>query len=104
MAQDGSRGPRTSFFDECPSVLLIFYKNGKNARDILKKGVPGGSREAPGRRPGPQATPTYFLGKQGGGQGSGERGKRRPSRGFERDATVSTLPLPDVHPAKPEEF
>ena len=26
-----------------------------------------------------------------------------PSGAFERDATVSTLPLPDVHPAKREE-
>ena len=26
-----------------------------------------------------------------------------PSGGFERDATVSTLPVPDVHPAKREE-
>ena len=41
--------------------------------------------------------------KKGEKRGSGERGKPRPSGRFERDATVSTLPVPDVHPAKREE-
>ena len=67
----------TPFFEDVPSVFAIFVKNKQNARDIRQTG---------------------------GNRGSGERGKRRPSGGFERDATVSTLPVPDVHPAKREEY